>query len=1312
MAEEQKIFSGRMNLDDSNEVIGLTEHKDANNVRFIGDDKTRMEGVAGTREVVNEFLPATDDNITVYVHYDMPKKRQIIFNYNSGGLDGIFIYHIDTATHEVLLQVGAATDGNILNFDLITPIHSVDIVYGDSIDGDLLKFTDTLGRLTLISIDKFLNDPYPVTKRLYIDVATAPPVMPAECTYENDADVTNNTLKNSLFQFAYAHKKDNNLLTLMNEGSIVPLPYLPFDVASDTDATRNARIAVYMQTGDIDVKELRLYMRSTKDGATSAWQLVTSLIKSELSIASNDIYKFNFYNNAIYPDLDPAYSTPIQDYVPLKVGCSTIINGNTIACADITEGMDLPEADVEGSVTNELYPYTTLNGLLFFASQNGQQTNGTGDTIVVYLAGTGTNTAGNVTTLNNCNAIFKVDAIDNVGGDIGFEFDNVPSPETVTNIFDGLSAAAVIAGWTELSRTDNTMTLQYSTDVTLYGNGILRSALTSLSTSDAIFSYADQSNYSFGLVYKNKHGNISSTLTDIPYNIKTPVEETNKQPVIELQINHRPLTDAVSYSVVRSQNLTYGKRLTWVSFAAYTGIIGVNNEQYAYIDIANINTYNTDIKSTSGVVAYTFANGDRIRFTSRIEFNGTRHALIDKDYEILGQVTTITLTDSTKKIGNFIQIKYPTADIGGDFAFDGSFDFMNYQILLYNILPRESSSDLTYFMFGKEFGIGNAGTTDAYHIGQEQSQTENLSQPAIITTSEGDYFLRTRTVPTGMTYQHTLEGYENGWNDYTTIPIEVIDSPVTTPYYIITTETFQNAGIGAGDFPTFADTPYFENTSGDTIRIRIRVKIVFTNDVPLTAFEILGKIDNTVPLAPVTIVTMYPNTGILQQNIEHTAEIDSIINVPPSSRFSMIMHKTGSKVWVTSSQLTFDVLNQAPITIIEDSFSDVYAIRTNSNSKVNTVEPNAREAEYPNLMRWSLAYNPGTNVNELNRFLYLNSDESNRSNGATRRLGVIGQQLYIFLQRATGQTGVYTKFIQSSTGTPTITTTNDIITKNNIQYYDGITGVGDHPEGLVKSERSFYWVDPVTGKQIRLSNDGITFINVLYKGQYTIGDILAKYDKVWTNTNGGNAIIRGCFDFFEQQYMCLLQGGTNGEDTIPDYMFSFNEKRNAYCSFYDFHPEFILCVDNKLVSYLNGKQYIHDNTDAYCNFYGTQYYPSVTLAFNANNNVKKKFNSIAYQSNQFWVSDTNGDIITSMINPQTNLQQISQLKSVDYEIEENIRYAAFLFDANSMSDAQMALVEGDFLGGMWLQIKLIYKGSEFSYLYLPYILYELSPRNF
>lgn len=308
--------------------------------------------------------------------------------------------------------------------------------------------------------------------------------------------------------------------------------------------------------------------------------------------------------------------------------------------------------------------------------------------------------------------------------------------------------------------------------------------------------------------------------------------------------------------------------------------------------------------------------------------------------------------------------------------------------------------------------------------------------------------------------------------------------------------------------------------------------------------------------------------------------------------------------------------------------------------------------------------------------------------------------------------GIYAKFIQDSGNTNVLATTDSIITSNNVSYYDGVYGLGDQYCGLVSTKNSDYFADPVTGNQCRLAGNGIIPISELYLGQFYIKNLLTPYNQNYIRTNGSKAKILGTYDYFDEQYIALLQSGTVNGSTILPYSFSFNELRNGYASFYDLFPEWLMSAETDIYYWLDGNIYVNDNTTEYCKFFNQQFSPSITLVFNDKEITKKGFNTIGYQSNQIWVSDLDGDIKTSTINPQTGLQQISQLIKMDYTIEENIRYAALLRDANSGLDKRLALLEGDFLKGNWIEMKLTYKGNQNSWILLPYINWEVSPRNF
>jgi hypothetical protein len=251
---------------------------------------------------------------------------------------------------------------------------------------------------------------------------------------------------------------------------------------------------------------------------------------------------------------------------------------------------------------------------------------------------------------------------------------------------------------------------------------------------------------------------------------------------------------------------------------------------------------------------------------------------------------------------------------------------------------------------------------------------------------------------------------------------------------------------------------------------------------------------------------------------------------------------------------------------------------------------------------------------------------------------------------------------------------------------------------LVSSSSAEYFVDPVRGYQVRLSQDGFTPISELYKAQYYITDLANKYTTNKNGTLGGYAKVLGTYNFFEEEYVSVFQGYTGQ----PNTTMAFNEYRNCYTSFYDYAPEAITSVEGSTITFKNGGLYLHDNTANYTTFYGVQSAASITFVFNEQGLMKKDFNAITLDSvPAAWTSASTNDI-------QTSLGQNSNLVASDYELNEGFYHAGFMRDFNSIG----GLVNGDYLKGAWMQIKLSNTSNNLVYLSGLYVNYTPSQRNF
>ena len=1269
-----------MNTDDPNEVIGANQHKIAFNVRF---QEGRAEGINGTVLLTNTYLPATGTNECIGAFYDQLKQRIISFNYNSGGLHAIFLHNLKTGAWSRVALVGYNTDGDILGFTLEGVIYDAKILYGDEEQGDILYFNNSQKQPCKINIDRALSGGYGTIKRSFINVAKEPPLMPPAVVYGDDGTVTVNNLRKKLFKFSQRNHFDDLDKSVPSTHSEVPLPVNYTDTAIDKDPTKNCKISIVIPTGAANVKKLEILGsaagKSNTDGTVdpnvfSDFFSIVTLDKAALSIPDNDLYTYTFFNNEVYDTIDQKEATQLYDLVPLEANALEFLNGNVPIYAGIKEGYN--PATLLGSVTSAstISARSTQYPFIFLTNQSGDSGFGTGNIHAVLI---GAITVGQIFNIYTTNETISFTA----------------TVATTSNVITGLSAAAVTLGFTAVSSdTENLV-------ITKTGESLLRSLATNINIAVGdSFVYDWNSRYDFAIEYEDAQGRSCGGVKNPTMSVQTAnyteTTGTPNIPKIPLSISSRPPIEAVRYKILRSRNLSKLNFIYWVTDRTY------KDSEFAYIGIENLNRFIKENPS-SGYLAYSFSTNDRIRFVKKL--SGTSSIYTNEDFEIQGQVFNPEINGIVQE-GQYLKISLPATS--GSFDF-GTYAFFNYFIQLYTPALSVSEGLNFYYEFGERYAIGNAGTVNAFHQGMLQNQTPDLVTPATFEFTKGDLYYRNRVIQTGGDFNYTLNAGNISAGRHT-LGATFID------------RSFTDANITTGSSPLL-------NLSAWTFSSSSRALLIMGGSAPATTFRAKG----TITIDPLygdnyrfffqdkNGVIIYANaiTGINESST--TQVIDCSFSLNASNHISVLGWSetdfTQAKTFI-ATELKITVDNPFTIGVIDPNFSDYFESGVNSNGRAWIVDPNAAQVYNPTALRWGLSYQINTNINQSNRFYPLNFDEVDRSKGDILRVKVREMMLLFFQSRGVGQKGIYSKFLQSKDGANIITTTDEIITPNNVNYYDGEYGLGNQPTSLVSGKSQDYFADPVRGYHVRRAADGLTPISELYKGEFYIRGLITPFNNTWTRTGGGNAKILGCYDYLEEQYMCFFQGGANGEQTILASALSFNEKRNGYCSFYDtinggLAPEWVLSAEEDIYMWKNGQMYVQNDAGASRTLLGDVFYPSVTPVFNKDIAIKKTYKVIGYQSNRIFVSDTNGDIKTSAINTQTGLQQISQLKSVDYEVEENLRYANFLQDANSRTDAQLALLEGDDLTGVWIECKLIYKGSDSSYLYLPYIEFQLSPRN-
>lgn len=462
------------------------------------------------------------------------------------------------------------------------------------------------------------------------------------------------------------------------------------------------------------------------------------------------------------------------------------------------------------------------------------------------------------------------------------------------------------------------------------------------------------------------------------------------------------------------------------------------------------------------------------------------------------------------------------------------------------------------------------------------------------------------------------------------------------------------------------------------------------------------------------------------------------------------------------------------------NYSDYFISAVNSNGRAWVIEALAKQEYNSVLVRWGGKYQSGTTINELPIFRPNDLDLVDRSKGDIRRFKSRDRILRVFQDRGTGQYGVYMRFIQNNQGQSELVTTNEIITTNNIQYYQGVYGVSGYPTNLVSTQNADYFVDVVTGRAVRLGGDGLTDLGLNYKGQFYLSQLVTPYNKpISSSSTQVKSKVLALFDYFNNQYHVMLEGGVRstlyiyqednlvssydlylaGEpepgdvievtmtdslsntevfsytavagDTANDVLialdalinastdfvslytpgtpasnisitseyalitvtgsttidyalsynpqnFSFNETRNAFCSFYDFHPEWGIGANDMVYTWKNGDIWKHDS-GTYCNFYGTQYNANATFVFNQNLLLKKSWHSINEVASGVWSVPS----MYTNVKSYGSTYQSSNLVDAEFTILEGNPSSAIKRDTNSSGGK----INGDFMKGNYLVAK-------------------------
>jgi len=381
---------------------------------------------------------------------------------------------------------------------------------------------------------------------------------------------------------------------------------------------------------------------------------------------------------------------------------------------------------------------------------------------------------------------------------------------------------------------------------------------------------------------------------------------------------------------------------------------------------------------------------------------------------------------------------------------------------------------------------------------------------------------------------------------------------------------------------------------------------------------------------------------------------------------------------------TFVPLSGDALFITDPNYSDDFKSAVNSNGRASVLDYDAKETYYPTMYRFGLAYQFGTFINEMPRFYFENFDEADRGFGPIKRMRVADRYLRVFQELKVGRIPVYQQVIKDAVGGDILAQSDKLL--NNIQYYAGDFGIGKHPESLASRDFADYFVDSNRGVMLRLSMDGLTPLSIIAQAnEYFVREL---------GLRQATPIV-GAFDPKENRYilsMAAVSGST--AQTIV-----FNEQKNGYETFLRLIPEFMGCLGTQFISFKGGELWTHDSP-TFCNYFGVQYKPSITLMFNDAMPGKKTFQAVSYIAGSRW----------SCPEIETSLGQNSRVQSPFFNKKEDVWHSYLLRDINSPK----GIMSGDMLKGQWIKVNFEKDngatGEELHYAEIKYVVSNLNAR--
>jgi len=771
MDELKNFTGGGMDVDSAPELVAANDYRNAYNIRNVGTQEGEHGYITNLESMhpIDATRPAGLNKTVGSAAFETTRK--------------IFAFHYNSQNYHQIAEIDYDTDEETVIFTNITDSGGEDILKLDPnqricdiklINDQFLVFTDGLDQLCYIDYQKLKAGEYGVVTLDDLSLIKAQPLKIPKAVFANDSTRSTNTLSKKLFQFAYFYTYEQYEESTLSSYSKRLIPTQESTPTIGTDVTKSNTLLITVNAGGNRVKTINVAARYDN----LDWFVIASverdkvltlpsaidlgLFVREAYNATTNEYTFAFYNDGLFTNLDVLFTDLPYDFVPQKAGALEVLNNNTLALADLTEGYNRPVVDATFSATSYdpgiRQPAADTTDDLKLEFTIADVTGGdnpyekidvtfrglpkTGDKISFVMAsvdGDVYNTYTYQVPLSQNNNLWEV--AKSVGA-------NMPYPYSVRyyySPFTGVDTSRVILRFSARRVSDTpdgkreTMK-NYVLDLNNSGTG----------TSTSLHALKLNSSYQLALAHYDKYGRYFPIATDTSFVLKTQsyAQTKGNTPIINWALNSTPPEDAVSYQWLISPNNTHQSTLYTV------GVIDndLSTNDYLVFKINSLKKFNET--NSSSVLNYEYSEGDRVTFNyyhdGDVNIAWFENPAVDVevvDFEIK------TDTTPDPDVTNFLlKVRKPSSV---------STDTLNGKNVLLEIYTPKKRTET----------VNNEvqyASTVFYEIGEQFLIEDGQYTVTSGTITDGDVYYKSREMPrstdTNESYQYVVEDFN--FSDY------------------------------------------------------------------------------------------------------------------------------------------------------------------------------------------------------------------------------------------------------------------------------------------------------------------------------------------------------------------------------------------------------------------------------------------------------------------------------------------------------------------------------------------------------------------